>query len=102
MKRRNSPNRSLISDCGRDQFSELKEKMVRNGNAEFARRAHGLAQSLDPAAVALDARQAARGRPAPVAIHDDGDVPRRLEAVAPRCSGCVASSVELAASLTPS
>ncbi len=30
MKRRSSPMRSRISDGGRDQFSALKEKMVRN------------------------------------------------------------------------
>ena len=34
MKRRNSDNRSRISDCGRDQFSELKEKIV---NTEMPR-----------------------------------------------------------------
>ena len=76
MKRRNSPIRSRISDGGRDQFSELKEKMVRIANAHFAGGAHGLAQRLDAAPMPLPARQPARRRPAAVAIHDDGDVPR--------------------------
>ena len=79
----------MISDGGRDQFSELKEKIVRNRNAEFARRAHGLAQSLDAAAMTFDARQAARGRPAPIAIHDDGDVPRHSRSRRLRAAACV-------------
>ena len=33
--------------------------------------------------MALDARQAARGGPAPVAIHDDGDMARHLEEPSP-------------------
>ena len=80
MKRRSSPIRSRISEGGRDQFSELKEKIVRMANAEIAGRAHGAAQRLDAAPMAFDARQAARGGPAAVAVHDDGDVPRHGEA----------------------
>ena len=37
----------------------------------------GAAHALHAAAVALDARQAALLRPAAVAVHDDGDVPRQ-------------------------
>src|SRR5690606_9508927 len=46
------------------------------GDAEFARGADGLAQRLDAPPVSFRPRQAARGGPAAVAIHDDGDVPR--------------------------
>ena len=62
MKRRSSPIRSRISDGGRDQFSALKEKMVRKRDADFAGGAHGLAQRLDPAPMPL-ARAAARAPP---------------------------------------
>src|SRR4029077_897132 len=51
-------------------------------DAERARRADGAAQGLDAAAMPLDARQPALRGPAPVAIHDDGHVSRRAEAVA--------------------
>ncbi len=54
-----------------------------SGNAEIGGGTHGAPQSLDAAAVALDPRQAARSRPAPIAIHDDGDMARHLKAVAP-------------------
>ena len=37
---------------------------------------YGAADTIDTAAVALDARQEAALGPAPVAIHDDGDMPR--------------------------
>src|SRR6185437_4309387 len=37
------------------------------------------AQRLDAPAMTLDARQSARRGPAPVAVHDDGDVTRRIE-----------------------
>ena len=44
------------------------------GDAELDRRAHRAAHRLDAAPMALETRQAARLRPAPVAVHDDGDV----------------------------
>ncbi len=77
MNRRSSPNRSPISVAGRDQFSELNEKIVRYENAEFVRGADHATQRLDAAAMAFGARQTARGRPAPVAVHDDSDMQRR-------------------------
>src|SRR5215469_3718364 len=49
-----------------------------HGNAEIAGGTHGLAQRLDAAAMTFHARQAARRRPAPVAIHDDGNVTRHV------------------------
>src|SRR6202167_3614477 len=52
-----------------------------NGNAEFARCPHGAAQCLYAAAVALDPGQPARGRPAPVTVHNDGDMSWHIEAV---------------------
>ena len=36
---------------------------------------------LRPAGVALDALLALRARPAAVAVHDDGDVPRQLRRI---------------------
>ncbi len=48
-------------------------------DAELARRAHRAPQRLDAAAMPFPARQTARRRPAPVAVHDDGDVERRIE-----------------------
>ena len=48
------------------------------GDAEFAGAANDLAQRLDAAPMALAARQSARGGPAAVAIHDDGDVARYI------------------------
>ena len=82
MKRRSRPISSRIS-AGRPRpvlGAEGEDGQV--FDAEFAGRAHGAAQGLDAAAVALDARQAARRRPAAVAVHDDGDVraARRLPA----------------------
>ncbi len=47
-----------------------------DGNAELARAAHDAAHRVGAAAMAGDARQAARLRPPAVAIHDDGDVVR--------------------------
>jgi len=52
------------------------------GNPEIAGGAHGLAQRLDPAAMPFHARQTARRGPAPVAVHDDSDMARHLEAAA--------------------
>src|SRR5665213_2895629 len=47
-------------------------------DADFAGRANGSAQRLDPAAMPFHARQSAGRRPTAVAIHDNGDVTRRL------------------------
>ena len=77
MKRRNRPISSPTSLAGRDQFSALKEKMVMNADADLGRRADRSPQSLDAAAMALHARQAARRRPAAIAVHDDADMTRR-------------------------
>ena len=55
---------------------------MRIADAEIAGRAHGAAQRFDAAPMALDARQAARRRPASVAVHDDGDMARHVELVA--------------------
>ena len=46
-------------------------------DAEIDTAAHSLAGRVGAAAMAGDARQAAPCGPAPVAVHDDGDVPRR-------------------------
>ena len=81
MKRRSRPIRSRISDGGRDQFSGAEREDRQERDAEVARRAHGAPQRLDAAPVPFAARQAARRGPAPVAIHDDGDVPRHGESV---------------------
>jgi len=43
-------------------------------DAQIAGRPHRTPQRLDPAAMPLPARQAARRRPPPIAIHDDGNV----------------------------
>src|SRR3984893_5184008 len=53
-------------------------------DAEVARRAHRTPQRYDALTMPFPARQSARRRPAPVAVHDDGDVERRAEADAPR------------------
>ena len=79
MKRRSRPIRSRTSAGGRDQFSELKEKIVSTWMPISPAARTVRAQRLDAAAMAFGARQAARGRPAPVAIHDDGDMARHLE-----------------------
>src|SRR6202035_1183740 len=50
-------------------------KYRQNADAEIAGGAHRAAQRLDAAPMALPARPAARRRPAPVAVHDDGHVP---------------------------
>ena len=47
-------------------------------DAEFARRADDFARRIRAAPVALDARQVARLRPAPVAVHDHRDVAREI------------------------
>ena len=47
-------------------------------NADLDGGAHRPPHRLDAAAVAFETRQAARLRPAAVAVHDDGDVPGRL------------------------
>jgi hypothetical protein len=54
-----------------------------SGNTDIGCRAHRTAQSFHATAVAFYSRQTARGRPAPVAIHDDGDMPRHFKRVAP-------------------
>src|SRR5262249_60282007 len=51
-------------------------------DSEIASGTHGTAQRLDAAAMPFPARQPARGRPAPVAVHDDGNVPRHREIAA--------------------
>ena len=66
MKRRSSPIRSPTSAAGRDQFSELKEKMVMMLDAEFAAGADRAPQRLDAAPMAFDARQAARAAQRPL------------------------------------
>ena len=45
-------------------------------DAEIAGGAHGAADRLDAAPMALEPRQPALGRPAAVAVHDDGDMRR--------------------------
>ena len=45
-------------------------------DAIFDARAQNAAQIFRPVTVSFGARQPARFRPAPVAIHDDGDMPR--------------------------
>ena len=52
-------------------------------DAELAGRAHRPPDRLDAAPMALEARQAALGRPAAVAVHDDGDVGRHALACSP-------------------
>ena len=74
MNSRSNPSRSRISDFGRAQFSELKAKIVRmpipiSPAARTVRR-----KRFDATAMPLAARKTARRSPAPVAIHDDGDV----------------------------
>src|SRR5262249_24550425 len=46
------------------------------GDAEIPGRADRAAQRLNPAPMSLSPRQPARGSPAPVPVHDDGNVPR--------------------------
>src|SRR5579862_3282106 len=60
--------------------AEREDGQIRN--AEVARRTHGPAQSFHSAPVSFHPRQAARRRPAPIAIHNDGNVPRHSKAVA--------------------
>jgi hypothetical protein len=50
-----------------------------DGDAQVPGRADRLAQGLDAAAMPLSARQAARGRPSSIAVHDDGDMTRHRE-----------------------
>ena len=68
MKRRNNPISSPISLGGRDQFSELKEKIVTDLDADLAGGAHGSAQRFDAAPVPFHARQA-RAPPPSVRCH---------------------------------
>ena len=49
-------------------------------DAEFPRRADDFARRIRAAPVPLDARQTMLFRPAPVAVHDDGDVLRQRRA----------------------
>ena len=51
-------------------------KQRQKSHARLAGRLHGFADSLHPLAVAEGARQAARIRPAPIAIHDDRNMLR--------------------------
>src|SRR3984893_7459543 len=51
-----------------------------NLDTQFADRPHRATQGFDATTMALAARQAALGRPAARAVHDDGHVARRLEA----------------------
>ena len=55
-------------------------------DAELMGCANDPAQRLDPAAMPLRARQPARCRPAPVAVHDDGDMQRTVGSI--RLFGC--------------
>src|SRR5260370_7654739 len=48
-------------------------------DSEVAGGTHGAPQRFDAAAMAFPTRQAARRRPAAVAVHDDGNVPRHGE-----------------------
>src|SRR5215468_7641597 len=50
-------------------------------DAELVRRTHDTAQRLDAAAMAFRPGQTARRRPAPVAVHDDGDMQRTIGTV---------------------
>ena len=45
-------------------------------DAEIAGGAHGATDRFDAAAMALEPRQSALGRPAAIAVHDDGDMRR--------------------------
>ena len=45
-------------------------------DAEIAGGAHGATDRFDAAAMALEPRQAALGRPTAIAVHDDGDMRR--------------------------
>src|SRR5262249_28413013 len=50
-------------------------KDSQDADAEIAGRTHAAPQRFDPAPVSFAARQSARGGPASVAVHDDGNVP---------------------------
>jgi hypothetical protein len=52
-------------------------------DTEIAGGAYRATERLDAAAVAFPTRQPARRRPAPVAVHDDGNVPRYGEMADP-------------------
>src|SRR5262249_30575764 len=52
-------------------------------DAEVAGGAHRAAQCLDTTPMPLDARQATRGGPTSIAIHDDGHMPRHLDRASP-------------------
>ena len=86
MKRRSSPISSRISGGRPRPVLRAEGKDRQDADAEIAGGAHRAAQRLDAAAMAFAARQAARRRPAPVAIHDDGDVPRHGELADPHSS----------------
>ena len=73
MKRLSKPMRSETSSAGRLQFSDEKLKSS-DSEPEFDRRTNRAAHRLDAAPMTLDARQAARLRPASVAVHDDADM----------------------------
>src|SRR5690606_30186098 len=66
---------------------EAVERQV--GNAELDGCAHSAPHGLDAIAMADSARQAMLAGPAPIAVHDDGDV-LRLSAIAlVRCRLCL-------------
>src|SRR6266478_5219187 len=71
--------RTLAGSSERRAFPVFDAEAVQGELAEAEATAFldGAAHTLDAAAVALDARQAALLRPAAVAVHDDGDVPRQ-------------------------
>src|SRR5689334_2945438 len=84
-----------------------ERKDCEHGNAEIAGGAHGLAQCLNAAAMPFDARQTARCGPPPVAVHDNGNMARHLEAavIGERLRylacrhGCIAQTVMISFSL---
>jgi hypothetical protein len=61
----------------------LDGKRIERHHAELEPRRglHDLAHGGDAGAMSFDARQAPRPRPAPVAVHDDGDVAREAREV---------------------
>ena len=68
----------LTSARGRFQFSTENAYSVSTPMPSRAERFDDVADRVDAGAMAFDARQMALRRPAPVAVHDDGDVGRQL------------------------
>ena len=77
MKRLSRPISIATSSGGRRPVFGGKAVDRQVAHAVLDRRADRAAHRLDAAPVALEARQAARLRPAAVAVHDDGDMRRR-------------------------